>query len=188
MAGGLVGGELAGPAAGGWLFGVAAALPLITNSAGLVVAVVLVYTLPDVFASLPSERRPSGSAVIRTIRDEIRAGLVWLWNDRQLRHLIAATCLVITADGAFLAVLGLYVTEILGEQPATYGILLGVGAIGGILGGLTCGRMVRRFGSAGVLWAAVVAMASAQLLIGTTANTFTAVHWPSAAPLLPSSM
>jgi MFS family permease len=174
VAGSLVGGELAGPAVGGALFGLAAALPLATNAASLALAVLLICTLPDVFAPLPPEQDSSGSTVLRTLCGEIYTGMAWLWRDRQLRRLTAATSLVFIADGAFLGVLVLYVTEILREPPGIYGILLGVGAIGGILGGLTCARLARRFGSAGVLVITVVAMAAAQLIVGFTSDTLAA--------------
>lgn len=96
-----VGGELAGPAAGGALFGLAAALPLAINAAGLTLALLLLWTLPDVFAPLLPKQDSSCSSVMRTIGDEVYSGLTWLWRDRQLRRLTAATSLVLTADGAF---------------------------------------------------------------------------------------
>ena len=49
IAGQIVGNELAGPAAGGWLFGLAAVLPFALNAGALGIAVLLLLTLPSVF-------------------------------------------------------------------------------------------------------------------------------------------
>jgi MFS family permease len=49
IAGQIVGNELAGPAAGGWLFGLAAVLPFAVNAGTLGIAVLLLLTLPGVF-------------------------------------------------------------------------------------------------------------------------------------------
>ena len=46
IAGQIVGNELAGPAAGGWLFGLAAVLPFAVNAGTLGIAVLLLLTLP----------------------------------------------------------------------------------------------------------------------------------------------
>jgi Major Facilitator Superfamily len=55
IAGHIVGNELAGPAAGGWLFGLAAVLPFAVNARTLGVAVLLLLTLPSVFQPVPVE-------------------------------------------------------------------------------------------------------------------------------------
>jgi hypothetical protein len=49
IAGQIVGNELAGPAAGGWLFGLAAVLPFAVNAGTLGIAVLLLLTLPSIF-------------------------------------------------------------------------------------------------------------------------------------------
>lgn len=168
QAGSLVGGELAGPAVGGWLFGIAAALPFAMNAGGLALAVLLLLTLPSVFAPLPAETGASQS--LGRVRRDIATGLRWLWNDRPLRDLICAAVLVTVADGAFLAILVLYVTQILQQAPGVYGILLGVGAAGGIVAGFGCAPVARRLGAVTTLALSMVVMAAAQLMIGLTTS------------------
>ncbi|HEX8008068.1 MAG TPA: MFS transporter, partial [Trebonia sp.] len=53
IAGQIAGNELAGPAAGGWLFGVAAALPFAVNTGALGMVVLLLLTLPGAFGPVP---------------------------------------------------------------------------------------------------------------------------------------
>jgi hypothetical protein len=55
----VAGNELAGPGASGWLFGVAAVLPLAANAGVLGIAVLLLLTLPSVFSHRQgSQARP----------------------------------------------------------------------------------------------------------------------------------
>ncbi|MBW0101632.1 MFS transporter [Pseudonocardia sp. KRD291] len=173
QSGTLVGGELAGPAAGGWLFGVAAALPFALNAGGLTLAVLLLLTLPNVFAPAPGT--PDLSLSLRDVRGDIVAGLRWLWRDLPLRDLSAAVVLVTLADGAFLAILVLYVTQVLMQPPGVYGLLLGVGAVGGIVAGFGCAPLARRMGPASTLALTMVLMAAAQLAIGLTTEVAVAV-------------
>ena len=56
IAGQIVGNELAGPAAGGWLFGLAAVLPFAVNAGTLGIAVLLLLTLPSVFRPAPRDQ------------------------------------------------------------------------------------------------------------------------------------
>jgi MFS family permease len=152
VAGGIVGNELAGPAVGGWLFGVAAALPFALNAGSLGIAILLLLTLPSVFGPLP--RPPDSVGVLRATTGDIRAGLAWLRRDRPVRDLVVAVGMVAAADGAYLAVLVLYVTQVLQRSPAVYGFLLAVGAVGGIAAGAGCARLTRWIGAQRLLGAA----------------------------------
>lgn len=168
VAGRLVGNELAGPAMGGWLFGIAAALPFAVNVGGLGVAVLLLLTLPSVFAARPRDRDVRSR--LRAAVSDIRSGLTSLLRDLPLRNLVFTVGLVAAADGAFMAILVLYVTELLGRDPATYGVLLGVGAVGGITAGVGTACVTARVGIRTMLSATVVVMAAAQLALGLTTN------------------
>ncbi len=165
----LVSGELAGPAVGGWLFAIAAGLPFALNAAGLGLAVLLLLTLPNIFAPTPAGH-DTAPGPVRSVRRDIRAGMSWLWRDRVMRRLTTALFLVFLADGAFLGILVLYVSDILSQPPDTYGVLLGAGAVGGIAAGFTCARLVRRIGSTSTLTLTMLAMAVSQLVIGLTTH------------------
>src|SRR5580693_1822835 len=58
IAGQIVGYELAGPAVGGWLFGMAAVLPFAVNAGTLGIAALLLLTVPGVFAPPPRQHQP----------------------------------------------------------------------------------------------------------------------------------
>src|SRR5215467_7158133 len=68
IAGQIVGNELAGPAAGGWLFGLTAAVPFAVNAGALGVAVLLLLTLPSVFHPAGQPARQDAAPVRATVR------------------------------------------------------------------------------------------------------------------------
>lgn len=162
VAGQIIGNELAGPAIGGWLFGVAAVLPFAVNAGALGIAVLLLLTLPSVFGPVPAVRTNAWR--------ELRDGVRWLRGDRPIRHLTVAAGVVSAADAAWFAVLVLYVVRILHQPAATYGVLLAVGAIGGVAAGAASARITRRVGPVPALVATVVVLAATQLGLGLTAN------------------
>ena len=170
IAGQIVGNELAGPAAGGWLFGLAAVLPFAVNAAALGIAVLLLLTLPSVFqpADQPAQHDPARTRA--TVRHDLAEGLAWLRRHAEIRDLTIAAGVISAMDAAWIAVLVLYVIQILHQTPAGYGVLLAVSAVGGIAAGATGSRLTRRLGMWPVLLIAGLAMAASQLVLGLTAN------------------
>jgi hypothetical protein len=79
IAGRIVGNELAGPAASGWLFGVAAVLPLAANAGALGIAVLLLLTLPSVFQPPPRKPSPAPASPLASVRKDVEEGFRWLW-------------------------------------------------------------------------------------------------------------
>ena len=170
IAGQIVGNELAGPAAGGWLFGLAAVLPFAANAGALAIAVLLVLTLPSVFQPAPRERGSAPASRITGVRRDAAEGFRWLWRHSDIRDLTVAVGVISAMDAAWFAVLVLYVTQILHQRSGVYGLLLAVAALGGIAAGAFGTRLTRRLGP----WPSVVvagfALAVTQAALGLTAN------------------
>jgi MFS family permease len=162
-AGEVVGSELLGPASAGWLFAAGPALPFALNAGGSGIAVLFVLTLPGVFRPLP--RGPTAGVL-----DEMRAGLRWIATDRVIRDLVATVGVVAVADTAWFAVLVLYVGRILHEGPAEYGILLALGAVGGIAASSSYAWLSSKIGMHRLLIVAVLVMAATQLVLGLTSD------------------
>lgn len=85
IAGQIVGNELAGPAAGGWLFGLAAVLPFAVNSGALGIAVLLLLTLPGVFRPVNQSPRQESATSLAALREELSDGLRWLRRHSDVR-------------------------------------------------------------------------------------------------------
>jgi predicted MFS family arabinose efflux permease len=167
IAGQIVGNELAGPAAGGWLFGLAAVLPFAVNAGTLGIAVLLLLTLPSVFRPV---RQLDPAPKARAVRWDLAEGLGWLRRHSDIRDLTVAVGVISAMDAAWFAVLVLYVIRILHQRPGAYGVLLAIGAIGGIAAGAGGARLTRRLGAWRSLLFAGLVMAGSQLVLGLTAN------------------
>jgi len=170
IAGQVVGNELAGPAAGGWLFGLAAVVPFAVNAGTLAIGVLLLLTLPSFSQPLA---RPSGQApasALAAARRDLGEGMRWLWQHADIRDLTITFGVISAMDAAWFAVLVLYVTQILHQKPGAYGLLLAVAAVGGIAAGATGARLTRRAGPWRSVLIAGLAMAATQTVLGLTGN------------------
>ena len=174
VAGNMAANELAGPAAAGWLFGLTAVLPFAVSAGALGLAVPLLLTLPSIFqpAGQPAERDSARTRA--TVRQDLAEGLAWLRRHAEIRDLTIAVGVISAMDAACFAVLVLYVIQILHQKSGAYGVLLAVGAVGGIAAGAIGSRLTRRLGMWPVLLLAGLAMAATQLGLGLTANVLTA--------------
>jgi MFS family permease len=169
IAGQIVGNELAGPAAGGWLFGLAAVLPFAVNAGTLGVAVLLLLTLPGVFGPQPPEPGARSS-----MWHDFTEGLRWLWRHPGLRDVTIVAGLVSALDAAWFAVLVLFVVRDLHQQSGAYGLLLAIGALGGVATGGVGAVVTRRLGLWRSLLLGGVAMAASQAGLGLTGNVIVA--------------
>jgi len=170
IAGQVVGNELAGPAAGGWLFGLATVLPFAVNAGTLGIAVLLLLTLPGVFRpiSQPAPQAPGTS--LASLRQEFSEGLGWLRRHSSVRDVTIAVGVIAVMDAAWFAVLVLYVIHILNQKPGMYGLLVAIGAVGGIAVGGLGPPITRRLGPWRSLLIAGLVMAASQAVLGLTAN------------------
>jgi predicted MFS family arabinose efflux permease len=109
-------------------------------------------------ASSPAEPRPG-------FRQEIGAGLSYVLREPVLRHAVAwngsANFFVIMVE-----TMGpLYLIRTVHLRPAYVGVLLALGAIGGVVAGVTGRPLIRRIGSARIAWMSMTVFALPGLLI-----------------------
>jgi MFS family permease len=131
IAGRIVGNELADPAAGGLLFGLAAVLPFAVNAGTLGVAVLLLLTLPGVLQPEPRDPGQAPASRAASVRRDLAEGIRWLLHHRDVRDLTIAVGVISAMDAAWFAVFVLYVVQVLQLRPGAYGVLLAIGALGG---------------------------------------------------------
>lgn len=174
IAGQIVGTELAGPAAGGWLFGLAAVLPFAANAGTLGLAVLLLLTLPSIFQPPPRPETDITASPLATFRHDLAEGVRWLRRHAEIRDLTVAVGVIAAMDAAWFAVLVLYVIKILHQRPGVYGLLLAIAALGGIGAGAAGARLTRRIGPWRSILFAGLAMSATQAVLGLTASVFTA--------------
>ena len=128
-----VGQDLVGPAVAGVLFAAAVALPFALNAVLVAVAAALLIGI-----STEAPRLAGRGGVFA----ETAAGMRWLWRDRFVRRLIlTGACLVFTTS-VWESTLVLLATGPVGLSAAGYGLVLGVGALGGVGGAVATPRLV----------------------------------------------
>lgn len=76
---------------------------------------------------------------------EIGQGIRLVVSDRILRALAGSEATFSFFGSFFGTLYGLYVVRSLGVPPGWYGVLVGMGGVGGLLGAMLAGRLVRRF-------------------------------------------
>jgi MFS family permease len=158
----IAGNEFVGPPLGGYLFGVAVVLPFAVNGGTLAVAVALVAGIPALI------RTTSAAAGVASGR--ISVGLRWLRDHRAFWPVPATGIALAMTDSAWFTLLVLYVHDVLRLSPAWYGILLAVGAVGGLSGGLFAATATRRLGARVTTLACLALAAGGQVALGTTSS------------------
>ena len=79
-------------------------------------------------------------------RGHLVAGLRFIWRSAIIRPALAATATINFFNFVFFALFVLFATRSLHVAPGTLGLVLGAGAVGGVIGSLVTGRLGRRIG------------------------------------------
>ena len=79
-------------------------------------------------------------------RGHIAAGARFILRTPELRAALASTAWINLFNFMFFALFVLFATDTLGVRPATLGLVLGAGAVGGVLGSVVTGRLAGRIG------------------------------------------
>ncbi len=179
----LVADEFVGPPLGGFLFGIAAALPILLDAASFAGAALCFLGLRGNFRGhLATRQTQSG------IRRDIVEGGHWLVQHRLLRSLSIMSALTNLCYMIPFSILVLFAREILHLSDTGYGLLLAGSAIGGLAGSALAGTARRKLGrgwtiSGSLLLGAasylVIALTSSALLVGfmLAIYTFHSVVW-----------
>ena len=130
--------QLAGPPIGALLFAAGMAIPFGLNVICALAGAVLISRI----ASRPLAR---AAAAQTHIRHDIADGVRWLWRHPPVRTLALTIFFFNVTFGAAISVYVLYATERLGLDNAGFGLLLTVGALGGLIGSAAYGALERRF-------------------------------------------
>jgi len=166
----IAGNEFIGPPLGGYLCGVAFVLPFAVNGGTLAIAVALVASMP---ALVGATTTAIGSApTTRRDRPRVSGGLRWLRRNRSFWPVPATSVVLAMTDSAWFTLLVLYVRDLLRLPSAWYGILLAVGAVGGLGGGFCAASLARRAGARVTTLLCLSLTAAGQLALGTTSSVF----------------
>lgn len=156
------GGEFVGPAIGGVLFGLAAALPFLVDGVSfLATALILALVLP--------RREPTAPAPTTGLGRDVVEGLRWFVANPVLRLLALLIGAFAFFQAAVLALVVLLATGQLALTDGQFGIFLAMGAIGNLLGAALAERLPEHRLAAIVLTAGTVT-ASCYVVMGLTTS------------------
>lgn len=131
---------MVGVALGSLLFAALVELPFLVDLATFLLGASLLMTIRRPLQGDRSDR-PTTS-----VRADIAEGARFLRHHRFLRGTMFAVAGSNFAGNVAFGVFVLLVVDEIGAADATFGIVLGVGAVGGVLGSLVAARIVDRFG------------------------------------------
>ena len=98
-------------------------------------------------------------------REGVLVGLQWVAHSHLIRSTLAATATLNFFNFVFWALFVLYATRTLGISPATLGLVLGSGAVGGLVGAVATSPITRRIGVGPALVAGCVLFTAPLLLV-----------------------
>jgi MFS family permease len=124
-------------------------LAFFAGSAGFALAALLFLLLPR---RADDSERVQTAFTTRGMFREIKEGMQWFLADRLVRAAAVMAAVANLFSSATLGILVLYAQDELGVGTARYGWLLTGEAIGGTLGGIIAGRMVRKLGGGPVIF------------------------------------
>jgi MFS family permease len=151
---------LLGPSIGGALVGLIGAAKAVAIDA----ASFAISALSLALIRTP-EPKPERRAEHVTFRAAMHEGLSFVVKHPILRRIVACTSTANLFGSSFQAIEIVYLVRVLHAKPVIVGVLFSLGAIGGIIGGLTAGWFATKFGSARIIWASILIPAPLLVLI-----------------------
>jgi MFS family permease len=154
--------QVSGPSASGFLIGLLTApVALIADAASFVVSVITLLTIRT------PEPEPERSER-RSLRAEMAEGLRFVGRHPILRMIAGCTATSNLFSSAVFAVGVVFLVRQVHLSAAQIGVLLSLGAIGGIAGALSCGLLRRWIGSARIIWVSITVTAPFSVLFPLT--------------------
>jgi len=152
--------QLVGPPIGAFLFAVGMAIPFGVQALCMSLGAVLISRIartPPVKAGEPSH-----------LGRDLKEGFRWLWNHAPLRTLAITVFVFNITFGAAWSVLVLIAIERLQIGEVGYGLMITIGAIGGLLGAAAYGALESRFSLADIMRAGLIVECLTHLTLATT--------------------
>jgi MFS family permease len=151
--------QVTGPGLGGGLVG-------LVGAAGAMAADAISYAVSVAsLLAINNRTEPPPAPAGRGLRAEIAEGLSFVLRHPILRKIAACTGTANLFGGMGLALEIVFLIRGLHVRPADTGLLIAVGSLGGVAGGILCGRLTRRVGSARIVWFSMLVISLPELLI-----------------------
>ncbi len=167
MAGLVTANQLVGPPIGAALFAAGMVYPFVAQAVLVALGAVLVSRIA---------RTPplAGGGHTHVVRDVVE-GMRWLWRHPPVRTLAVTITVFNVTFGAAWSVLVLLAIERLEMGEVGYGLLITVGALGGLLGTVSYGWLERHFSLADIMRVGLIIETATHLVLATTTTAWLAM-------------
>jgi predicted MFS family arabinose efflux permease len=152
--------QLVGPAIGAFLFAVGMAVPFGAQALCMALGAVLISRIADT----PPVRSGEPSHLVRDLKEGFR----WLWGHAPLRTLTITVFVFNITFGAAWSVLVLIAIERFRVGEVGYGLMIAVGAIGGLVGAAAYRALESRFSLADIMRVGLIVECITHLTLATT--------------------
>lgn len=159
--------QLGGPPLGALLFAAGAGIPLVFDAVTFAAAATLVARV----AVRPPLPDPSTRAALL---HDVREGVRWLWQHSGVRTLALSILVMNITFCAAFATWVLFARERLGLSETQFGLLMAVGAVGGVVGMPTYHFLEPRVGPVTLLRAGLIIETAVHLVLALTRNPWVA--------------
>jgi len=151
--------NIAGPGIGGWLIGILTAPLAIVATVFTYLAslIALVFTRDFEERRAPEDRAP--------ILHEIWEGLRFVFTEKLLRRIVGTTGTSNFFNTISMTMLPIFILRELGFTVQAMGVIISLGAIGGLLGAIATPHIVRRIGEARAIPVSAIAFSVAGLFL-----------------------
>jgi hypothetical protein len=160
--------RFAGPALGGFVFSLAAALPFFGDSLSYLFSAAMLQR------AIPVTTDPVRASAVRMFAD-IRAGLRYFLSTPMLRIMAGLVGSFAFCQAMVLGVLVIYAAHVLRLGQVGYGVILSIAAIGDVVASLLARRVHARLGPYATVVGAGCAAAIGYLMLGATSHRVLAV-------------
>jgi predicted MFS family arabinose efflux permease len=159
--------QLAAPPIGAFLFTLGQFIPFATQSAVVVLAVLMIARL-----QLPPHGREEQTT---RVWHDIVEGVRWTWHNAAVRTLVLTILIFNVTFGAAWSVLVLYATQHLGLGSIGFGLITTVSAVGGLLGTVSYGWLTRRISLGNLMRVGLIIETLTHLALASTSNPYVAL-------------
>ena len=174
-----------GAPTGALIYVVAIAAPFIANSVGFFVAALISLTIPLHFVKT---ERESGKTGFSALREDMRSGISFLWNHKELRRLVLTTSAIGIGFSFATSTQILFAVDLLKLDPKYFGLVMSALAGASLIGAFLAPKSAEKFGRGSVLRAAMVTSTALTFATAFSPNlwfyiglsllgAFSIVHW-----------
>ena len=161
--------EFIGAPISGLLYSIAIVIPFIANSAGFVIATILILLIPSqLIKNLHSETTEKKS----TFKEDLSIGLKFMFGHARIRKIVFITTSIGFFASLSSATAVLFVIKVLEVPTRSFGLIMAIQGAGGVLGGLLAPRISSKWGRGPVMAISILTTCIAMIATGFATNVY----------------